>query len=118
MPLTTAGKVASELRKIAESLEQQPDAAIGKPYLTFSEDKKEPFLAVVRLFPHPLKKGVRYPEETYAQNYVRYETDGIILEASVQRDKVCRIVEPAKPPVWECDPILSDVEESTLTAGV
>ena len=55
----TAGQVAIELRKLADSLDREPEAAIEKPgvYL-YHWGQKETFLALAKILPRPLTREV------------------------------------------------------------
>ena len=110
-----ANEVAAELRKIAEHLELAGDKEIPRPsvYLScfyeFSE-AKEKFLRVVNSLPHPLAKHVDDSEVR-----VTYENHSILVTTYIERSKVCTMIEPAKPAVYRCEPLLNDEDLSTLT---
>ena len=107
-----AHEVASELRRLADALDVQPEADIRTLWATFYCDTKEQFLNTAALLPKPLIKestGGKYGRLSLL-NTKRF--DGPIrLECSVERTKTCRLVEPAREAVYECDPILSQFEE-------
>jgi hypothetical protein len=106
MPL--AKEVSAELRRLADSLDQNPEAEITQPLVSFyhySADEKQKFLNVVRLMPHPLVK-----ETTGEDMRVGYKTPAIWIYAKIPRNAVCGIVEPARPVVYRCEPILGEVE--------
>ena len=66
--------------------------------MTFYCYEKEPFLAIARALPRPLKKKMEYADKPWAK--VRVETQAftaINVAAAVDRDKSCEIIEPAKP---------------------
>jgi hypothetical protein len=112
-----ASDVAIELRRIADALDKEPDTEVKSPMLTFycnsysAKDRgKLVFLNVVRLLPRPLAKW-------YGENQVEVENpnkDTVRLRACIDRVAVCEIVEPAKPAVYYCTPLLSDQEEAEL----
>lgn len=112
-----ASEVASELRKLADSLDKQPEVEIPAPGVYFPtryEDKKA-FLNVASILPHPIKK-------TYPCNgteiELEYRTSAIRVSTCGQRDTVCKLVEPAKPAVYRCEPLLSEAEEAALETAV
>lgn len=110
-------EVATELRKLADALDTIPETEIKRPYVSFyhhSESEKEGFLAIARVLPHPLTKD--YGEDLTDKLTVEYKTDAIIASASIPRFLVCRIVEPAKPAVYDCQPLLSAEEEMGISA--
>lgn len=111
MPL--AKDVATELRKLAEYLDAAPDAIVPTPWLSFNrdygKDDKEKFLAVVRLMPKPLEKIWTERDLT-----IKYKSPVITAIARIDRSDMCELVEPARPAVYRCDPILSAEEDAEL----
>ena len=109
--MTTAGAVAAELRRIADALDKEPEAEIVKPTVWFwSYDHRASFLNLIRLIPRPIEK-----EYGISSLIVRKrDWPNTQFQARVDRSVVCKIVEPAKPAVYECEPLLSDEEEATL----
>lgn len=116
---TTAREVAQELRRLADALDKEPDAALPQPLVCFycSQDK-DAFLALARILPRPIFKnfGEKEIELTYGNKYSskQAENGAIWLYARVDRASMCRIVVPAVPAVFECDPLLSVEEEESL----
>lgn len=107
-----AYEVAIELRKLADSLECEPEAEITKPVMSFyhwGEPGKQHFLNVVRLLPRPLVKN--YDDSDIMLDH---DTPALRVYAKIQRSVVCRMVKPAQPAEFECDPILSVEEEKAL----
>lgn len=105
-----ASEVAAELRRVAGALEQEPEAELMRPSLGFfSWDQKEQFLNAVRLLPRPLAKESRDGYIT-----VKYETPGLYIDARIRQEKVCTLIEPAKPAVYKCEPLLSPGEEERI----
>lgn len=107
--MTTAGNIAIELRKIADSLERDPTASISRPTLSFYEDDKDSFMALSRLLPKPLDKE---PGETRYE--IGHRGKGVWYRAIIDRNKVCKLVTPAVPAVYDCAPLLSQEEEDSL----
>jgi hypothetical protein len=110
MPL--AHEVANELRKLADALDKEPDTQLTKPMVSFYNDTKDQFLATARLFPRPLKKdvsGERYLLENDSSSTVWWRS-------VADRKLVCAVIEPAKPAVYDCPPLLTELEEHDLQA--
>jgi hypothetical protein len=108
MSKVNAGKAAIELRKLADALALNPEAIIEQPYVSFYSFDKASFVAVAKLLPRPLKKSVDdLDDEKYRRIRVRYGNDAIDVQASVAQSLICELIEPAKPAVYRCDPILS-----------
>jgi hypothetical protein len=114
--MITAGQVAIELRKLADALDVQPDAVVVKPWITFYASEKEPFLNVARLLPRPLKKDVTSADSRWARVQLEHRSSGMDVKVSVPQSLTCELIEPAKPAVYRCDPILSDAEEAEVVA--
>lgn len=106
-----AALVAMELRKLADALDVQPDAEIVKPYVWFMANDKDAFLALARLLPRPLVKKLDGP---YIQ--IGYDNPAIFVASQVSQSLTCELIEPAKPAVYRCDPILSEEEDAAVIA--
>lgn len=103
-----ASVVAAELRRLADSLDKEPEAEIERPTLDFyhwSKESKDRFLNLARLFPRPFDKC--YEGNDFK---ILYENDGIKVYAKADRDYVCKLVTPAVDAVYECEPLLSQEE--------
>jgi hypothetical protein len=109
-----ANEVATELRKLADALDKNPECQVPKPYIYFSADDKETFLNTARSIPRPFVKGVDNAETRYASIAVKHDGPFIYVWSSVLQTLTCELIEPAKPAVYRCDPILSEAEESML----
>jgi hypothetical protein len=109
--MPTAHEVASELRRIADALDKEPEVTFKRPLLFFFPDTKEEFLTQARILPRPLKKIVD------SRDYALQSPDesAVWLRAKISRSEVCTLVEPAKPAVYDCGPLLSQEEEDSLT---
>jgi hypothetical protein len=104
----------ANLRKLAHMLETHPEAEIDTAYFSIGFYDKASFLAVAQDMPRPFEKVYEtgsYPDLRLSHGGIR--RDGIIL-LTIPRDKACTLVEPAKPAVYDCDPILSADEEAQL----
>lgn len=115
-----AHDVAEELRKLADGLDKEPEAKITDASVYFShwmsdEKRKMMFLTLARLLPRPLQK--QYPKEDAQGGDLEliYKSAAMRINASIPRSVVCHIVEPAKPAVYKCEPLLSEEDEKELT---
>lgn len=112
-----ASEVASELRKLADSLDREAHVEIPAPgvYFPTRYEGKKAFLNVAAILPHPIKKT--YPLDG-TEIELEYRTSAIRVSTCGQRNTVCELVEPAKPAVYRCAPLLSDEEEAALETAV
>jgi hypothetical protein len=115
MSTISAGKAAIELRKLADALDSNPEAIIEKPYVAFHSFDKASFVSVAKLLPRPLKKILDGGDEKWRRLRLEYSNEAIDFNASVQQSLTCELLEPAKPAVYRCDPILSLEEEEEVT---
>ncbi len=107
-----ASVVATELRRLADSLDKEPEAEIRRPCVSFyhwDESERDKFLALARLLPRPLKK-----DYTDQELKLSYESEGVWVYTQIPRNTICRLVAPAIPAQYECDPILSEAELSEV----
>lgn len=112
-------EVAAELRKLADALEKGGDAKMKKPTLYFYCDSTtvQEFKNAAKLLPRPLAKGIQDEDDPkWCRVRLEYNSASLDVEASIPRAATCRIIEPAKPAVYDCEPLLSDAEEAVLTA--
>ena len=115
-----AHELAAELVKLAEHLTTQPDMEIGRHYLTNAsyDTTGEEFKNIAKVMPKPLSKDV----STYSvgsEDLILTSPDCYVapfsLHFRVERNKVCKVITPAVPAVYECEPLLTPEEESALT---
>lgn len=110
-----AKEVAAELRRLAESLEREPDAVVEQPLIAFySHGNKDSFFNLAHLLPRPLVKSDA-GSETFPAFRLEYKSAGAWILAEVYKEAACTILEPAKPAVYRCDPILSLDEEEAIS---
>jgi len=112
MPTTSA--IANALRAFASHLDKSPDVEIAQPTLSFyhgSYGSKEEFLALARIFPRPYDKGDGWSHD---QLTLTHKSDALEVFATIDRNKVCTLIEPARPAVYRCEPLLSSEEESII----
>lgn len=109
--------VANELKKLIAGLETNPDVDVPAALVYFNCGKEE-FRALARILPHPLVKGVDFEGERYADKTLTYKGAAMRIKASIPMSKVCRLVSPAIPAKYECEPILSPEEDAELEAEV
>ena len=117
--MPTAHEVATELRKFADTLDANPEAKIAKPtiwWYFWGESDKEMFKRIARMFPRPLQKRI-YDSASSRPMIAIESSNGIIdFEVRIPQIVTCRIIEPAKPAVYDCEPLLSEIEEAEVTA--
>jgi hypothetical protein len=106
-------EVANELRRIADALETDPDLKIEPYFIIDTETNKDAFIALAKIMPKPMTKGIDFEGTTYEDFKLKHSFWCI----KILRSAYCRILEPAKPAVYDCPSILSEEEESTLTSG-
>ena len=117
--MPTAHEVATELRKFADTLDTNPEAQIAKPniwWYFWGETDKEMFKRIARMFPRPLRKRIDDPESSRPMIAIESANGIIDFETRIPQSVTCRIIEPARPAVFECDPIFSETEEAEITA--
>jgi hypothetical protein len=110
--MPTAREIAVELRKFADRLELNPDAEMDKPYISFyyfGDSQKQAFLNSARALPRPLVKS-----SDEGNLKLTYDSLAMYAYASIPKSVTCTLVEPARPAVYRCDPILSEDEEDKL----
>lgn len=108
MPKVSA--VSAELRKLADHLDKYGDALIPQPFIIFHAEDKDTFQQIARALPKPLKKGIDFANTSYSDFTVTYRNDDIHIYAKIPQSMACKLVTPAKPAVYECEPVLSDEE--------
>lgn len=110
-----ASEVASELRKLADGLDREPDMEVDDPYVSFyNGSNKQKFLGTIRALPRPLVK--EYEDGAYGEVKVVYKSSAITIKCSVMRSVVCKVVKPAEtiPAVYECEPLLSLEDDAKI----
>ena len=110
-------EIATALRNVADALDKNPDAECVRPYLSFHfwSGNKEPFLGLASAFPRPFSK--KYEQREDGSLEIVHIDPALGTYARIPRTAVCEMVEPAKPAVYRCEPLLSDEEEATLTSA-
>lgn len=106
--MPTTREVASELRRLADSFDKEPETRLDRPFFSFRSEDKDRFFALARLFPRPLEK--KFTEGTYPEVEIFYKNDAIWVYARIARDKVCKVVKAAQPAEFECEALLSEKE--------
>jgi hypothetical protein len=116
MSTITAGQVAIELRKLADSLDASPESIVRKPWVFFTCATRDEFVSTVKLLPRPCKKSEdKHGDEIWRKIHIEHDTEALDVRVSVLKSLTCELVEPAKPAVYRCVPILSLEEESEVT---
>lgn len=109
-----SSEVAAELRAFADRLDSNPDAeikSIGIYQYCWNGEDKEKFLNFAAAMPRPFKKQYSDAELT-----ILHSSLNMSIIASIPRSAVCEVVEPARPAVFRCEPILNDEEEAELAS--
>jgi hypothetical protein len=105
-----SAEVATELRRLADALDKEPELEIS-PYLSIDADtSKETFLALARIMPRPMEKGIDFPNTDYSD----FKLEHGFWKIKVAQSAMCILVEPARPARYECPSILSPEEEEAL----
>ena len=108
MKPVNAGAVAAELRRLAEALDKISDQSVPTVMVSFFAEEREEFLNVAKSLPRPIRK---YREDNAYPNFIVGHGDPMKdpawIRALISADKTCRIVKPARPAIYDCEPILS-----------
>jgi len=102
-------EVAAELRKLADAMDQYPDAEIARPLISIGSNERDLFKNAAKVMPHPFTKEMSDWCGTPSIQ-LNHESDSIRVWALADRKGVCRIIKPAIPAEYECDPLLEDIE--------
>ena len=78
---------------------------------TYGGGTKEQFIAATKVFPRPAEKGDGYSHDEIT---LTHRTDAIVVHASIEKNKICTLIEPAVPARYTCEPILSLEEEAAM----
>jgi hypothetical protein len=115
-----ANEVATELRKLADALDREPETELVRGNIVFNckymGGKGKPiFLALARILPHPLTKGTQAYDNDAME--LSHKTAALVVSTGIERSLVCKIVTPEKiiPAVYDCVPLLSEAEDAALT---
>lgn len=111
-----AHEIANELRKMADSLDKEPETEVQQCWVSFVCSDRQIFLNTARLMPRPFTKtypdaGDKYPKIKIGSKDF---SGPIHWDVSAPRDVACRVIEPAKPAVYDCTPLLSEEEDAAL----
>ena len=117
-----AMEVANELRKLADALEKIGENRMSRISIYIRPDSKEQFLMLAKAMPRPLFK---LADDSYytvtnwpltKEGRRDYSNVPIAdVDISIDRTNICRMVSPAVPAKYECEPLLSEIEEKQLT---
>lgn len=110
MPL--AKEVAAELRKLADRLDTHAERYIPQIFVYMPSDSKESFLTIAKSLPRPAKKAVT--GSSNPEISVNYDNNIMKAWTTIAQSLTCELIEPAKPAVYRCDPILSAEEDAEL----
>ena len=108
MPL--GKEIAAELRILADALDKVETSLPTPVVALYNYTDKDAFLAVAAELPRPLKKEYGTHDLTLKSEAFK----AVAFFLKVDRSAVCTIVEPAKPAVYDCIPLLSQLEDASL----
>jgi len=108
-----AHEVAAGLRKLADSIDQHPELDMQTAWVSFYCGTKEHFINAASILPKPYKKDDN-GSDRHSRISLEHKDVGVETRASIYKSLTCELVEPAKPAVYRCDPILSQIEEAAL----
>lgn len=111
-----ASEIAAEFRKFAALLDRTPDAITPRAFCLFAADTKEEFLGIGRALLRPLKKEVAGENSAHPTICLTYISPAAQFYTRVAQSLTCELIEPAKPAIYRCDPILSDNEFAEVEA--
>lgn len=104
-------QLADELQEVVDLLRKCPSFvrghSLGQIWLTFYD--KEQFLTAARAIGSVIKT------EDKILNHYELKSTRVPLRISCPRDLVCRLVKPAVPAEYSCEPLLSESEEKELS---
>jgi hypothetical protein len=106
----TTHDLAKDLRNLADKLEAADSALAGNEFLMLHlwfQDKAA-FVSVAKAI-GGIKKLTDWDYE------LNSECGLLRICLKIPRNAVCRLVEPAKPAVYECEPLLSEAELSEVS---
>jgi hypothetical protein len=109
--IMTSHEYAKKLRIAADFFLSKPEFKLRNSPLLFASywADKDGFLAAVKA----LGKGEKKYEGESLKFIVTVAPD-LTFDVEVSRSAVCRLVKPAQPAEYECEPLLSQEEESSL----
>lgn len=108
-------ELAKELRKLADAVEGlEVVREYGKPTIYFGfayggEIAKKAFFKFAKIMPKPFEK-----KTTDHEYKLIYESDTLTIQAYIERNKVCTLITPAVPAVYDCEALLSQAEIAQL----
>jgi hypothetical protein len=111
----TSRDLSNNLRRLADWLDDRAEFPVENstascPFISYYE--KDDFLAAVRAIGTG-EKGVGVMD-----NYLRFKStttpEGTHFAVEINREKVCTLVTPAQPAVYDCEPLLSHAEEAEI----
>ena len=115
----TSHDFAKQLRKLAEFLEAAPafklpdysteyNDTCGIAQFDYHYDKAG-FISAVKALGSGKKR-----EKTICQPEIHFMAADGLLRLAIYKEALCRLIEPAKPAVYECEPLLSQAEEAQI----
>ena len=115
-------EVVNELRKLADALEKLGENSMSRIAIYIRPDSKEQFLMLAKALPRPIFKMADSTNYTITNWPITKEgrrdydkVPMVDVDITIDRTNVCRLVSPAVPAKYECEPLLSEIEERQLT---
>lgn len=113
-----ASEAAAALHMLAVCLMRNPDAVVAVLSVYFSfkyggDEAKQQFLEFARVMPRPYRKDKSDMGPDTLQ--LTYESPALQISVWIERSKVCTLVRPAQAAEYDCVPLFTDSEESSLT---
>ncbi len=108
--MPNASAIASELRAFADSLDTNPTLELPYAFLYFTCHTREEILGLAKIMPRPFEKS-------YSGNDIRlnHKTEALSAWVVAPRELTCTLVTPARPAVYDCEPLLSPDQDASLT---
>jgi hypothetical protein len=111
-------EIATALRNVADALDKEPDLEVPQPSIAWyfwgvaEAKKKDCFVGLAHAFPRPFSTIFTEGDNSICK--IVFEVPALRAYAEVPRKSVCELVEPAKPAVYRCEPLLSAEEEAEI----
>jgi hypothetical protein len=111
-------EIACELRQIADHYEGLADVELIRPRLEFNclSSGKDKFIIAAKNVPRPSAKDYGKEGDPYAFIRVNHAGNHIDVQAFAMRSDICKIIKPAQPAEYDCEPILSIEEQAEIEA--
>jgi len=112
-----ASELVKGLRILADALDKEPEievnsyVSVSAAYTGDDISEKDNSLSLAKIWPRPAKKFIGNQGTSYEDYRLVFDNWAFL---KIDRSKVCRLVKPATPAVYDCPSILSAEEEAQL----